>query len=79
LTIYLIGYNLSIEVIGMDDNKRSFSIDGGMRTIETRQGLWDAFDDAIKSDPMERFTNRSECIRYYITKFIEDVEERKAK
>ena len=53
--------------------KRTFSVEGEIKPIEVRGGLWEEFDQAIRSDPKERFSNKSEAIRYFMVSFIEEV------
>lgn len=61
----------------MDDTikkeKRTFSVEGEIKPIEVRAGLWEEFDQAVKLDPKERFSNKSEAIRYFMVNFIEEV------
>lgn len=53
--------------------KKTISIEGEIKPIEVRGGLWEEFDKAVRLDPKERFTNKSEAIRYFIVNFIEEV------
>lgn len=58
---------------GIKKEKKSIRIDGDVKPIEVRGGLWEEFDQAVKLDPKERFTNKSEAIRYFMISFIEEV------
>jgi metal-responsive CopG/Arc/MetJ family transcriptional regulator len=61
-------------VIGVDKVKKAISLDGEVKTVEVRENLWERFSQALESDTMQRFTNRSEAIRYFIIQFVEEVE-----
>lgn len=60
-----------------ESDRKTFYLDGSKRNVAITPGLWDALEEAIKNDKLSRFTNRSDCIRYYVTKFVEEVEEQK--
>ena len=54
--------------------KFSFAIDKEVKPIESRDELWEALDRCVRLDPMGRFSNRSEAIRFLITVFVMEVE-----
>lgn len=57
----------------MKKGKRPIRINGVVKNVETREGLWDEFQSAVVGDPRELFPNRSEAIRYFMVKYIEEV------
>lgn len=59
----------------MKKRKVAISIDETIKTLEMRDGLWDSLDVAVRLDPHQRFSNRSEAIRFLIAKFVEEVKE----
>lgn len=59
----------------MKKGKYSIAIDDTIKPLDMREGLWDGLDEAVRLDPKQRFSSRSEAIRHFIINFIEEVEE----
>lgn len=59
----------------MKKEKFSFAIDEEIKPIEMRMGLWESLDKAVRLDPLQRYSNKSEAIRHFIIQFVEEVEE----
>ncbi len=57
----------------IDKDKVSVYIEGQKRNIGIRSELWEVFGEAIEKDRLARFSNKSDAVRYFITKFIEEV------